>query len=313
MSGNKIEFKIVRDSSGKHVDLTNMSMMSTKSLLTLLTSLTNILEEFTDGKNVKIQIVKGSATLVAEAPETVIREVQNGFNEVIENKSANKQLVENWQSIQSLIQGNGLEYEANFYTGSVKVPIIERIKSSKKFRVRTKRRKVGNETDLIFITGKLIEVGGKKPNIHIIQVSDEKYTVACNESQAIKVNKFLYKDVQLSIWRTKKTNGVILYSFCDFYIDEPTYNDYANFITSLYQKNEVDALLELHQILRKYIERKDHGKLKKLLRLFNHESLDVSTLKTILVVTKSLKDNFEIAELRKSLKGILETKIGTLV
>ena len=45
------------------------------------------------------------------------------------------------------------------------------------------------------------------------------------------------------------------------------------------------------------------------MRLYNHTSTDVSTLKTILVITKSFKNNDQISVIRQSIKDILE-KIG---
>lgn len=314
MSGNKIEFKIVKDAKGKDVDLAAMSMVATRSLITLMQSLTNILSDSANDQNVKIQILKGSATLVAEASEAVIKKVHKDFDEVTQNKSTNKYLVENWLSIQSLIQENGLEYEANFYTRSAKVPVLEKIKSSKKFRVKTTRRRLPSDTDLVFLSGKLIEVGGKIPNIHVVSKNDEeKYTVACEEHEAIKVNKFLYQRIMLSAWRTKKANGVVKYSFCDFYIDEVIYDQLDGFTKDLNAKEEINALVEIHTKFREFIEKKDFGNLRKLMRLFSHDSIDISTLKTVLIITKSLKDQSEVSELRQTLKKILESKIGTLV
>lgn len=314
MSGNKIEFKIVKDAKGKDVDLAAMSMVATRSLITLMQSLTNILSESANDQNVKIQILKGSATLVAEASEAIIKKVHKDFDDITQNKSSNKYLVENWLSIQSLIQENGLEYEANFYTRSSKVPVVEKIKSAKKFRVKTTRQRLPSDTDLIFLSGKLIEVGGKIPNIHIVTGnSEEKYTVGCEENEAIKVNKFLYQTVMLSVWRTKKANGVIKYSFCDFYTEEVIYNLFTELIKDFNKKEEVEALVLLHGKFREYIESRNFGYLRKLMRLFNHDSVSASTLKTILIITKSLKDHEEVSQLRQPLKEKLESKIGTLV
>jgi len=313
MSENKIEFRIVKDTSGKHIDLKSMSIGAARSMVVILQSLTNILNEVGDGRNVKIKISKGSAAIAALGPENVIKKVQTGFNEVAENRCTNKQLVEHWLSIQSLIKSNGLEYDANFYTKSGKTSLVDTIKNSKKFRVKSKRRRVGKDTDLIFLSGKLIEIGGKNPNIHIIADNEEKYTIACNEDEAIKVNKFLYKQLDLSVWRTKKTNGIITYLFCDFYINEKTFDLLKVFLDQFNNEDDVKSLLVLHDQLRDFIKAGDLGNLRKFLRLFQHECLDASTLKTILIGTKAIKEKEEISELRSSIKEILEGKIGSLV
>lgn len=313
MATNKIEFKIVKDTDGNEIDLNGLSLTATRSLLTLLSSLTNIIDITDSNKEVKIKIIKGSATIIAEGPETIIEEVEKDFEEVVEHKATNKALVSYWGDIQSLFQANGLEYEANFYKGHTKVPVIDKIKTSRKFKPKVKRSKKTSEMSLSFITGKLIEVGGKKPNIHVINNGVDSYTIACEESEAIEVNKFLYKQIFLSAWCRKRPNENPTYTYCDFYIDNKVFDEFRKFMEENQKQNEVDALISLHNKLKTYLDSKDFGNMRKFLRLYNHESLDVSTLKTILVITKSFKEEEKIKELRQSIKDILESKIGTLV
>ena len=313
MPENKIEFKIIKDSSGQKVDLSNMSLEATTSLVTLLTSLTNIIKLNPDADKVTIQIVEGSARLIAEAPEPLIEQFEKGFADVLQHTSGDKELVDNWEAIQSLFKKNGLEYEANFYRNSVKTSVHKLIKSSKRFRIKTTRRKSNSDFELVFITGKLIEVGGKKPNIHIIGLDEIAITVNCEESEARKVNAFLYNQVKVSARRKKKPDGDYQYSFCDNYVNDDIYNDFQNFIVHANSQDEMECLIQVHNKIRDYIDAENFGVLRKFLRLYNHMSYDVSTLKTILVVTKSLKQHQEISELRGSIKALLEQKIGPIV
>jgi hypothetical protein len=313
MPTSKIEFKIVKDTNGHDIDLNNMSLAVTRTLLSLLTSLTNIIDLADNNHQVNIKIIQGSATLVAEGPEAIIQEVETDFNEVVEHKATNKALVGFWGDIQTVFQANGLEYEANIYKGQVKVPVLEKIKTSNTFKPKIRRIKKDSETSLSFVTGKLYEVGGKKPNIHVVGNAAENYTIGCDENEAIKVNKFLYKQVYLSAWRKKKSGENPTYTFCDFYVDNNVFDDFKQFIDENSKLKEVDALVSLHNKLKGFLDSRDFGNMRKFLRLYKHESLDVSTLKTILVITKSFKEEEKISDLRKSIKDILESKIGTLV
>jgi hypothetical protein len=305
MSSGKLELKITEDSNGQRVRLQDMSLKESKSLVTLLEALTNIIEQSTDNKEIRLQVVDGSIAIAAGASDDVIAEIKNSFQDVLDRKSVNKELVHNWRRIQELIWANGLHYEASFYQSGQHFPIIDTIKESRTFKTKITRRKA--EYELKFIDGRLIENGGKSPNMHIIDKAGNRYTIKCTEAEARKVNTLLYQPIKVSAWR--KITSDRNYTFCDSYLNDLVFKDFKDFIKS--EENDYDKFLNnLHYKIKAYIDNKDFGNLRKLLRLFNHTSVESSTLKTVLIITKSFRDNEEIKSNRLILKELLEKKKG---
>lgn len=303
---SKIEFKILKDKNGNDIDLRNMSLPSTRAFLILLRSLTNIVNLKTT-KDVNIKILEGSAVVVAEGADNIIEEIEKDFNDVVNSKSVKKEVVENWREIQTLFKENGLEYEANFYRGADRRPVFENIKTHTKFKLRTFRNTY--TTSVKFISGKLIEIGGQRPNIHVT-TGAEIITIDCSEREAINVNRFLYQPIQVCTWKRKAHNQNPTYAFCDFYINEGQFRDIESFFIKFQSSDEIKKLELVHEEFRKYAESKNWGVAAKWLRPFNNECFDVSTLKTVLIITKSFKETEGIREIREAIKQKLEHKIG---
>ena len=238
--------------------------------------------------------------------DTSIQNIINDFDEIIENKSAKRELVHQWKNIQNLLSLNGLGYEINFVSDSDIRPVYEEIKTAKQFRTKTLR----NQTDtyLTFLSGHLRMIGGKNPNFHIVNNRDEKFTVKCNESQAMIVNKFLYSNINISCWCKK--SEIESFSFCDIYQDISLYENFKVFIQNIELAEEADALIDIHNQIKTFLNNKDFNKLCKFINLFNHESVDVNILKTILVITKSFSENEFLQNIREEIKNRLELKLG---
>ena len=103
MAQHKLEFKIIKDIGGKAIHLDNLSISAAKSLIILLESITKIVEKTSNSQGIKIQIKQGSAEVVAETNKIQLEEIEKNFNEIIENKSKNKDLVESWRKVQNVI------------------------------------------------------------------------------------------------------------------------------------------------------------------------------------------------------------------
>ena len=308
MSVNKLEFRIIKDADGADVHLNSMSLAASKSLVSILESLTRIIELTPNNEGIRIKIVDGSAKLIAEGSDVQIDVLESDFNEVAETQSTNKELVDNWRNIQSIITANGLTYEANIYKNSIPYSIINRIKTPKQFR--KKAVKNHPDTSLVFLTGKLMEVGGKSPNIHITDKDEVSITINCEENDAIKVNKFLYQKIYLSAWGKQIEGKKTQYVFCDFYSDSNIYTDFNDFVLSIQNLEDDNKLVAIHEKLKSYLNEKNFALVRKIIKLFTHESMSASTLKTILVITKSFKENEKIKDVRDKMKVLLETKIG---
>src|SRR4051812_36992333 len=135
MANRKLELKITTDSSGRAVNLDNLSLHAAKSLNTLLDSLIKIVDATPNNESVRVQLIRGSATIIAEGSDASITAVENDFKEVLANKSIKHEIVSNWKHIQGLVRDNGLNYEINFY-GQNNRPtnFVDQVKNRKAFR-----------------------------------------------------------------------------------------------------------------------------------------------------------------------------------
>lgn len=311
MANGRLELKIVKDSNGKPIELDNMSLYAAKALNTFLNSLIQIIEgmDEKDRDGIRIQIVKGSACVVASGPETKINVLENDFDEVADNTSSKKDLVHNWKFIQKTIIANGLDYEINFYDSkNVKRPVVKKLKESHVFRVKTTRKK--SDTNISFLKGKLMEIGGLKPNFHLFH-NDIESIIHCDEVSAQKINKFLYQEISISTWAKVIPGSKPHYTYCDLYVNQDDFvKEIKTFINGNKKLSESEEFVSIHDKFKSYIDNQDFGRLKKIMRLYDHTSTDVSTLKSILVITKSFKKNEQISGIRQSIKDILEKKIG---
>ncbi len=307
MAENKLEFIIKTDISGEDLDMDNMSITAAKSLVTILDSITKIIEATPGNEDVKITVAEGgSAHIVVEAPDDYIGTLEADFDSIEDHQCTSPVLVGNWRRIQSLLTGNGMIYEVHFYKDGQSTPLYERITTSRKYVTKGERNRA--EINIDFISGKLYLSGGIRPNMHL-QGDDEKYIVSCDEFQAKNIGALLYTKVFMSTWCKKGNKRKDLY--CDVYTAEATMNELKEFVESNREKTIEAELLALHNKVKEYVDLHDNfSMLRKLLRLYNQESIEIAVLKTILVATKSFKNNDRIAPLRNDIKRILEKKLG---
>jgi hypothetical protein len=306
-NSNKLELKITTDGNGKEIDITNLSLTAAKSLNEMLFSLIKIAEETPNGNDLRIKVVPGSAVVIAEGEDTILEKVKGDFLEVTENKSTNREIVQYWRNIQSLISKNGLNYEVNFYkTQSDKESYLDKLKNTKTFRVKVQRK--SKDFELVFLKGKLIENGGQKPNLHVLS-GDKENIVSCTEEIAKRLNTFLYNDVFLSAWKRKADMHKDKFIFCDSYVKDEDFNEFKDFIESHNDLNESDEYVSIHERIVDYIDSQQIGKIKKIMRLYNHESSDVGSYKTILAITKHISNDDTVKSLRENIKKLLDSKL----
>jgi hypothetical protein len=308
MENGKLEFKIVEDSNGKSIELDNLSIYSAKALSVFLDSILKIVDAMPDKEGIKIRVVKGSAGVIAEGPETKMAITATDFKEVIERTSDKKSVVDPWKAVQNLILKNGLKFEVNYYPkNNNKQPLLDQIKVKRLFRVKPKRKK--SDTTVVFIKAKLMQNGGKNPNFHL-HIDGEEKVIHCDEKIALRVNSFLYKDVLISAWCKAAKGSKPHYTFCDIYIHEKDFSEFDEFITNNNKLTASEEFISIHDKFNSFLEKNDFPKIKKLFRLYNHVSTDAGNLKALLVITKAFKDHPEIKEVRTEIKDLLEKKLG---
>jgi phosphohistidine swiveling domain-containing protein len=284
MNQNRLEIKVIKDSRSRDIDINAMSLEAARSFLTIFESLTRIVELTPDSESVKIQVTSGSAVVAAQGEK--ISKAKKEFDKILENKSTNKELVEQWRKIQTLFTANGLHYEAAFNEKGKITPIYDTLKQHQKLRTKPTRQKKF-KPEIEFISGKLIEVGGKKPNIHVEVDGEVLPPIACTEVNASKAKAYLYQTIRFSTWATV-SGSTKRFQLCDSYSTEEVYLELKSAIEELTTVGQVEALKKLHYRCRKYLDQQNYGTLRKLFRLFIHDSTDINILKTILVVTQSV-------------------------
>lgn len=293
MQGNKLEFRIVRDQNDQKIHMDNMSVEVSNALLTILTATTRIVELTPNHKNIRICVKEGSAVVSIQGPG--VDSVQKQFTQIVERKSSNKALVEEWRNIQSLFSKNGIQYEAAFKIGNSSTSIVDSLKSDRQFRTKRKPRPPIS-LNIVFLTGKLIAVGGKHPNIHIDDEENDRIVISCTELGANKAKAFLYKKIMISTWCTK-TTGNDKFELCDSYWEDQVqmFKEFMDFVTRLKNaKDEIESLKMIHYKCQEILKSKEYKKYRRFLRLFNTERQDINVLKTILIVSRPFSEYEEI-------------------
>ena len=72
----------------------------------------------------------------------------------------------------------------------------------------------------------------------------------------------------------------------------------------------IKHLMDLHYECRDYIENKTFEEFKVFLESFLREDVDVNELRTILIITKSFKENEILKEVRQKIKDLETLKLG---
>jgi len=300
----RIELKITLDEKGQKINLDELSDSAAQSLIIFLTALKNITKLTSiDGEDYKIQIQTGSCVIATELPKAHYERIELGLDEVINQKSVNNELVASWRDIQKVIKENGLTYEVNFNT----TPLIDKFKKQKVFRVKSSREDV--EYSLQFYKGKLNAVGGVNPNFHL-HTDKGAVKISCNEEEAIKVKKFLYLGIMVSAWMRNTDKSL---EFCDMYIKDTTYDYFNEMNNKLIKANDDEQMKEVFYGMKELLDKGSYGFTAKFMRMFCHKGLYLGNLKTILIITKSFKENEKLKKNRQQIKEIYDSIIKPIV
>jgi hypothetical protein len=305
MALDKLEISITKSKDGSDPSFSAMSLDESKAFIILLETLTKITELSGDKESIKIEVRPGSLVAAAHGPAEDMAVIYEGFNEVSDFNSSDKELVGTWRLLQNLISKNGLTYEASFTSNNQKIDILPKFKQNRRFI--TKSYRPSPDFSLEFIKGKLIAAGGKSPNIHV-EIDGVTTIINCKEYEAKRVNN-LYETVYLTVWR--KSRGVLKDSltFCDHYNEVEHYK----ILKSFYQKERSlrELLKDLHYFVSDSISSKDFLQVRRILKLYNHEAFDANVLKTLLIVTKANKETHNVSDIRNLIVALLEKKRGS--
>ncbi len=73
---------------------------------------------------------------------------------------------------------------------------------------------------------------------------------------------------------------------------------------------ESDKLVELHNKFKELLDVRDYKSVNDLMKSYLNDSSSVGELKTILIITKSFKENEVIGDTRKEMVKLIESKLG---
>jgi len=310
MADSKLEIRIIEDQEGTHIDLNNLTLEASKSIQIILDSFSKIIEE-ENNDNLVISIKEGSACVAINAPEHQLEIVHNKFQEVLNHRSTDGVYVDSLKAIQKRVQFIDLKYQISYVNPTSSVNLLEGFKQTRKFKKKRRSPLRDQNLKLTFIKGKMIEIGGKYPNIHIEQGFDS-YTISCSEKQARRVQGYLYNEnVMISAWTKKNIDGKFLYSFCDHYVNEELFNELNTFIEENLTLSGTRPLKDLHNKLVECLKNEDFGKVKKIIKLFKTDLTDINRLRTILRSTKYFKSEDELKEILIATVDLIESKINS--
>lgn len=301
---NKLEFKITSDKNGVPLRLDDMSLSAAKAFLILYESLVKIVNLTNGGENTKISITQSSLATSIEGD--VVSQIKDELKSVAKSECVNSEIVKQWKNIQEVIKGNGFSYDAIDHLDGTSESIVYLFKDSKSFHKKVSRKSYNSY--IKFYIGKLMAVGGKKPNIHI-DFGGNKIVVECTEQNADLAKEFLYKNINISVWSKKAVGQKTTYQLCDVYSSYNQFMDFKDFFDRINEMDELSALSNIHDKIQGYLESGNFEYLQRLALIWMHETTDIPTLKTILVITKDFKKHPDFETYRNKLLKIYETKM----
>jgi hypothetical protein len=303
---DKLEFSLLTEANGNPIHLDSMSAASAKAFASIIQSLTEIVANTPNGDQLKINIKEGSAAVSVDGPQEIVATVYSDYKKIVEKNSTVKTLVDEWRNIQNTIKSNGIAYNSGFFTGeTVAFDIKQEIIQAPQFRLKPSYQKP--EVFPFFVQGKMIELGGKNPNLHILNAGDEVITISCSSEDVLRIKTFLGVRSYICAWKKEKEGQRDKYEYCDIYTNEEHYLIFKNFFNQSPNESFSDFLYRLHHKIKDLLQSREFDLLKKMYRILKHKSTHPSTLMTALIISKSFRDSDELGPAIEELKLFLES------
>lgn len=303
MSKEKIEITL-NYVDGEYVDLNNMSIKALESFLLVTNSLKNIAESIST--EITFTIKKSSAYTAVNGSSFDIGNIYNTIDEAISGESIDENITSNLRNIQRELQNDVFKYQFKY----ADINIDKRIRSAKK--IAKKRTRNSYQSELKILSGYFNSIGGNDPNYHFDYGSGQKTIIDCTRNDVDELKHYFYKTIsclvlkKFSIEDEEKTT----YYHCSVLQDSQV-NHFRAFTNNL---NETKDLFERLELIYDFA---DNSKsriedLSILLKSCNLFFKDINELKTLLIITKNLKENPKIKENRKILLDHFEHTLSKL-
>lgn len=285
---NELKIKILRDSQGNNVNLSNITIDAADALKIFIESLTELAKTYEDVSDITLKLDNGSIEACLIYPEE--EEITNDIDEILAYTSTDRERVKIFRTIQDKIQLNGLEYEV--YINKTNEPIREVTQVFKGRKFTKVKQTFQREYSIDFLEGVLYAAGGKSTvNIHIENAALEKvYKIECTKSEAKKLNERLYSTVYLSVLKICKTEHDIEYRYIDSYLREENYNFYKSLHESLIGNENITKYDLIYDYIVETLnnEERPNEELVKLIRLYNNKFSEKGIVRTILMTLKPI-------------------------
>lgn len=285
---NELKIKIISDSQGNDLDLSNISIEAAGALKIFIDSMVDFAKTYEDTSDIKLKLDNGSIETCLVYPEE--EEVSHDIEDILEFKSNNKKRVEAFRNIQDKIQLNGLVYEVFLNKQNEPTREVTQIFKGKKFR---KAKQIFDRSYSIeFIEGELFETGGRKTvNVHIENRQlGKEYKIECEKPDAKKLNDRLYSKIYLSVIKISKTEQDIEYRYIDSYLRADNYLFYK----SLHEQLITEDSIEKYDLIYNYIvntindDNTPNEEIIKLIRLYDNKFSEKGIIRTILMTLKPI-------------------------
>lgn len=144
-----------------------------------------------------------------------------------------------------------------------------------------------------------------------IEVDGKKYDVTHEGIKSYKEQNDFIKTLTDEIKRTsvphKNIFGQPMEAKTEGFIP---YNNFECSVKFKIKMTESEHFMQLHDKFKLLLDLKDFKSVNDLMKLYNNDISSVGELKSILVITKSFKENEVIGDTRKEIVKLLEAKLG---
>jgi hypothetical protein len=292
METEKLEI-ILEYANNSYVNLDNMSIEALESFLSVTNALKNIAESVST--DVKFSIKKGSACTAVIGSRSDIYNVYERIEEAIIGESEDEIVTSNLREIQKHIKNEVFKYQFKFSNEN----IDNRIREAKK--IVRKRSKNLYRYELAVLTGYFNSVGGNEPNYHFDYGNGSKTTIECDIPQALEMKNYLYQNISCLVQKkySADDSNNITYYHCSVIKNEQigVFRKLSNDLNKTINIFErIDILYDFAENSKSVIE-----DLAVIVKAYKSMFQDINELKTILILTKSLKSNTLIKDSRKKL------------
>ncbi|SOU86794.1 conserved hypothetical protein [Tenacibaculum dicentrarchi] len=303
MSKEKIEITL-NYVDGEYVDLNNMSIKALESFLSVTNSLKNIAESIS--QEITFTIKKGSAYTSVNGSSVEIGNIYNTIDEAISGKSIDDNVTSNLRNIQKELQNEVFKYQFKY----ADINLDERIRSAKK--ITKKRTRNTYQTELAVLSGFFNSIGGNDPNYHFDYGAGQKTIIDCTIKDVDTLKDYLYKTISCLVIKKFKIEDTekISYYHCSILQDSQVkyFREFSN------KLNNTHDLFERLDLIYDFVDNSNSliEDLSILLKSYHLFFSDINELKTLLIITKSLKDNPKIKNYRKTLLDNFEHTINQI-